>query len=256
MSLLQYYNDQNKTLILPYTFSEPLTDVPKKTNKIYFICGHLDADEITDAQILKNECIKCATSVGKESKFNHPIGHQNCNNATCAQNLPNSITHLFFGYFFDQSVDKLPSSITHLTFGVGFNNPINLLPDSITHLSLKYSIFKKSLDKLPHALTYLVLSSRFNENINLLPKSVKTLGFRAGSNIQNNIPDFVETIIISFYYPNIPKPNNNDKNNKKVNNLPSTIKKIMINIPEKINFIKVPFGCVVTDLDDKILPTE
>ena len=36
--------------------------------------------------------------------------------------MPNSLTHLTFGWEFNKLVDNLPNSLTHLTFGYGFNN--------------------------------------------------------------------------------------------------------------------------------------
>jgi hypothetical protein len=61
--------------------------------------------------------------------FNHPV-----------DNLPNTITHISFGYVFNQPVDNLPNSITHLTFKLCFNQPVNNLPNSITHLTFDHYI--------------------------------------------------------------------------------------------------------------------
>jgi hypothetical protein len=45
--------------------------------------------------------------------------------------LPSSITHLTFGKFFNQEVNKLPSSITHLTFGDEFSQKVEKLPKEL-----------------------------------------------------------------------------------------------------------------------------
>ena len=46
----------------------------------------------------------------------------------------NSITHLTFDKYFNESVNNLPNFITHLTFGNNFNQNVDNLPNSITHL--------------------------------------------------------------------------------------------------------------------------
>src|SRR5207244_4297204 len=49
--------------------------------------------------------------------------------------LPNSLTQLTFGYYFNQPITKkvLPNSLTQLTFGDYFNQPITkeVLPNSL-----------------------------------------------------------------------------------------------------------------------------
>jgi hypothetical protein len=61
------------------------------------------------------------------------------------KNYPNTLTHLNFGWEFNQPIEVrvLPQSLTHLTFDGYFNQPIekDVLPQSLTHLVLpiKYS---------------------------------------------------------------------------------------------------------------------
>jgi hypothetical protein len=62
-----------------------------------------------------------------------------------------SLTHLTFGYTFNQRVDALPPSLTHLlhlTFGQCFDQPVDALPLSLTHLTFGAS-FHHAVDKLP-----------------------------------------------------------------------------------------------------------
>ncbi len=94
--LEQYYNKETQTLKLPYYFDVELCDLPLDTKAIIF------------EEDYENE---------QYSRFNKPVGHQECGDINCPRNLPNSITHLTFGTYFDQSVYYLPNSITHLTFG-------------------------------------------------------------------------------------------------------------------------------------------
>jgi hypothetical protein len=87
-----------------------------------------------------------------------------------------------------------------------------------------------------------MLGDKFNQEISI-PKSLIELGFDSNSSIKDNIPNFVENIIIYF-----------DSNNKKITNLPTSIKKIKINDMYKINDMskinlieKIPFGCIIEE---------
>jgi hypothetical protein len=83
MSLIDYYNEETKTLTIPYDFNKELKDIPEETEIIIF-------------------SIDCLNF----SYFDKSV-----------DNLPNNLTHIIFGYFFNQKVDNLPKNLTHLTFG-------------------------------------------------------------------------------------------------------------------------------------------
>jgi hypothetical protein len=140
--------------------------------------------------------------------FNQPVN-----------NLPNSITHLTFGVYFNQQVDatrkneiftgapknkivfdgdNLPNSITHLTFGVAFDKPVDKLPNSITHLTLGTN-FNQPVNNLPNSITYLRFGYCFDQLFDKLPKSIKKLGFTSNNKIKNNIPENIENIEIVFF---------------------------------------------------------
>lgn len=89
MALKEYYNSKTKTLILPYKFEEELKDLPIDVKIIIF-------EEDLDKE--------------QSSYFDKPVGHQECKCSNCPRNLPNSLTHLTFGDYFNQSVDNLPLS--------------------------------------------------------------------------------------------------------------------------------------------------
>ena len=59
--------------------------------------------------------------------------------------IPDCVTHLEFGFYFNQPVNNLPNSITHLNFGYCFNQSVNNLPSSITHLEIGGK-FNKSVE--------------------------------------------------------------------------------------------------------------
>lgn len=221
---------------------------------------------------------------GRKSKFNKNIGKENCGCGKCPENLPNGITHLTFGWYFSQPVDCLPNTLTHLIFGVNFNCPVDNLPESLLCLYLGFN-FTGSVDSLPKNLTNLTLSYAFNNTVNSLPKSLisitflemfnqsidnlpnsvkiismsggfnrqvlkypdslEELSFCARSNIKNQIPDHISIINVYFDYVG---------GDLVCSNIPPNIKKIRINIKEKINLItKIPFGCVITDVYDNVI---
>jgi hypothetical protein len=91
-------------------------------------------------------------------------------------------------------VNILPSSLTHLTFGISFNQKIkvNILPSSLTHLTM---------------------GCDFNR-INNISKTIIELGFCNYCLIKNNMPEFIETIVIYLF----------DYSHSEITNLPTTIK--------------------------------
>ena len=63
--------------------------------------------------------------------------------------IPNSVTHLTFGYNFNQPLkkDDIPNLVTHLTFDYDFNQPLKKgdIPESVTHLFFN-ELFNQPLD--------------------------------------------------------------------------------------------------------------
>ena len=139
--LEQYYNKETQTLKLPWDFDEELCDLPLNTKVIIFEKDH---------------------SRFQYSKFNQPV-----------DNLPNSITHLTFGWNFKKTVNNLPHSITHLSFKDYFNQPVNNLPNSITHLTFGYY---------------------FNQLVDNLPSSLQEINFNNGSNSKKDILSIIKKV--------------------------------------------------------------
>ena len=115
--LEKYYNVETKTLTLPHNFDEELKDLSSNTKIIIF-----EDDTIGPFYSIFNKSV---------------------------DNLPNSITNLTFGRYFNQLVDatrknkiftgapknnivfdgdNLPASLTHLIFGNSFNYKVYNLP--------------------------------------------------------------------------------------------------------------------------------
>jgi hypothetical protein len=57
------------------------------------------------------------------------------------KDIPEEIETIFFGYYYNKSVDNLANNLTHLTlltFGKNFNQTVNNLPKNLTHLTFGY----------------------------------------------------------------------------------------------------------------------
>lgn len=85
--------------------------------------------------------------------------------------LPLSITHLCFGYYFNQPLYGLPSSLVYLRVGVCFDQAIDNLPSSLRHLHLASECFDRPIDHLPSSLQTLAISENhnFNHSVDNLP---------------------------------------------------------------------------------------
>jgi hypothetical protein len=148
--------------------------------------------------------------------------------------LPPNLTYLKFGLFSrsKKPLVNLPSKLTHLCLSYHFNHKIDDLPQSLTHLKLGY-LFNQSLDNLPNSLKFLSLYEQKNIK---LTKNIKELSLMHNNNLINNLPENIEKIYIKF----------NDNKMSVVNNLPLTIKEIIITSEKYKKYIKIPFGAILT----------
>ena len=91
--------------------------------------------------------------------------------------LPNGLTYLSFGPYFDQPVDHLPPFLRQLQFGKYFNQPVDHLPSSLTKLTFdsKDGVFNHPLNALPPHLLDITLAYKFNHPIDSLPSSLTSL---------------------------------------------------------------------------------
>ena len=83
--------------------------------------------------------------------------------------IPNSVTHLTFGYRFDQKLKEgdIPNSVTHLTFDEEFNQELNILPYGLKSLKLYKN--NKILSNLPFTLEKLIIENYNKDNYIKLP---------------------------------------------------------------------------------------
>jgi len=143
------------------------------------------------------------------------------------QLFPDSLTHLTFGYRFNQKIEKLPdgvslnqktgtksqfsdfasdpsalvhSGVTHLKFGYHFNQKIEKLPDDLTHLTFGRE-FNQEIEKLPDGLTHLTFGREFNQEIEKLPDGLTHLEFGHYFNQKiEKLPDGLTHLTFGEYY--------------------------------------------------------
>lgn len=111
------------------------------------------------------------------------FGYNNCDNLYLQFNtsifnqkiqfLPNNITHLKFGYRFNNFI-CLPDNLLFLEFGCNFNMPVDFNKNNLKHIIFgnKYNI---SIDIFPPNLTHLIFGCLFNKPLINLPNSLKYL---------------------------------------------------------------------------------
>ncbi len=90
---------------------------------------------------------------------------------------------------------------------------------------------------MPKNLKYLHLGWNFQNEI-ILPKNLKELSLTCNNNLLNDIPKHIEKVYIRFSI--------DDQYNKRVENLPLTIKEIVINNKNYKKYVKKPFGSILT----------
>ncbi len=153
--------------------------------------------------------------------------------------LPKNLTHLTFGFWFNHRVDNLPINLTHLTFNTHFNQPLDKLPKNLLNLAFStISNFNQPLDNLPKNLYYLKIGIKFNNKI-IIPDSVKEICLLSNNILLNNLPNNIEILTINFDHIV-------NGSNIKIDNLPITLKKIIIKREEyKKYIIKIPYETVI-----------
>jgi hypothetical protein len=117
-------------------------------------------------------------------------------------------------YDFNQTVNNLPKNLTHLTFGFLFNQPVDNLPKTLTHLTFGFN---------------------FNQQVDNLPCNIKYLSIDCNSKIINNLPQFIEELVIKTKYGIY-----------EIVNLPYSLKKITID-KRYLSYLKnIRFGVDIT----------
>ena len=111
------------------------------------------------------------------------------------------------------------------------------MPKNLVHLTLFSVNFNKSINCLPKSLTSFAISWLINCDIKL-PKKLNYLLLTCNNNLINNIPEHIKKLYIYFHL--------DKKENKYIENLPLTIKEIIIEKIKYKKYIKIPFGTILT----------
>lgn len=90
--------------------------------------------------------------------------------------LPTTLTHVYFGEYFNQKIDDLPKSVKFVALGIYFSGPIDGLPN-LTHLMLTSRFIDVTATTLPQTLTHLKFSEIFNQPIAHYPPNLMALTF-------------------------------------------------------------------------------
>ncbi len=149
-------------------------------------------------------------------------------------NLPKKLTKLILADCFNQKIDNLPQNLTFLNISTNFKQKIDNLPKNLTYLYLDCRKYHKEVYNLPKNLTLLAFYTITNNKISI-PKNVAKLALPCNNNLINNLSTNIEKLFIHFETQKI-----------KVENLPSTIKEIIIKNYYESQYIKMPFGCIIT----------
>lgn len=128
-----------------------------------------------------------------------PITHLTITNTFDSKCIPSSVTHLVFSDYCNQHVyeNDLPASVTHLTFS-DYQN-VTYIPNTVTHLTFGYWFDKSIDKIMPLSVTHITFGENFKQSINDLPESVVevTLSTTYRARISKHITNRVKIIKIS-----------------------------------------------------------
>ncbi len=106
-----------------------------KRNLKHLDCSYNLIKELTDDHVNKNlDYFNCKSN--PLIKLHYPFDIK-------PTSYPKTLTHLTFGWVFNQPIDNLPKKLTYLRLGSGFNQPIDNLP---TNINITYNY-----TEIPHS---------------------------------------------------------------------------------------------------------
>jgi hypothetical protein len=237
--MIDYYDSRTKTLTAPNVFlGKELINIPDETLILKFYRIGIFKKNINDLpQNLTeiffdwgfNQCVDYLPQKLTQIRFGILFNQK-------VNVLPQSLTHIIFNRDFNQKVDNLPKNLTYLFFGNNFNQKVNNLPKNLFCLIFGNS-FNQKINNLPKSLFHIDFGYKFTQNIYRIPKSINELSLYNNNEYINNIPNHIIKIYIKYSNSNI---------DKKIENLPPSIKEIIIQHEIFKKYIKIPFGCILT----------
>jgi hypothetical protein len=212
-SIKSLYDDLKDydTIVLNHDFNEPLDYLPPNIKRIYWD----NVNYLFDHPLNNLPANLEELDLSALMNFNQKL-----------DKLPSRLKKLSIGgNNFQQMLDSLPSSLEQLEIGDKYNQKLSGLPIGLKTLVIKpNSVFKQELDNLPNGLENLIMYNYFIPRLDNLPCGLKKLYVESRSVSPDNlnfdkIPDKLEILKISP-----------DNLNSPINNLPNTLKKLVLNI--------------------------
>lgn len=80
-------------------------------------------------------------------------------------NLPNNISSIRFGTYFNKSINYLPNNLMYLVLGKNFQKRIDNLPNSLISIRIDSIIYKHSIRNLPKLLIKITINVKYNKLI-------------------------------------------------------------------------------------------
>ena len=129
-------------------------------------------------------------------------------------------------------VAQLPRQLTHLTFGDCFNQEVNIIPQQLTHLTFGYC-FNKPIIYLPFGIKYLNLDSNNPNIIAQLSSNIEVLELNWLFNLElNDLPTSIKKIIFNI----------NSVYDKDLNCLPKFVEQIQLPLYYDKQIKNLPYG--------------
>ena len=97
--------------------------------------------------------------------FNEPINKDS---------IPTTVTHIKFGDFFNQSVNKLPSSIESIKFGSCFNQSVDKLPSGARSVRQNLVFSENEIRRKPSSIKSIEFDGSFNQTVDKLPSGARS----------------------------------------------------------------------------------
>jgi hypothetical protein len=161
------------------------------------------------------------------SKFNQSLSNSLCE-------LIN-LTHNNFGYDFNQSLSNSLCeliNLTHINFGNRFNQSLSNSLDgliNLTHINFG-NRFNEELD-IPHNIISIIICCNNQYIINNLPDSIEELELDWNFNLElNDLPSSIKKIIFNQY----------SDYNKPLNNLPKVVELLVLPFEYNLQIINIP----------------
>jgi hypothetical protein len=202
---------------------------------------------LTIKYIKFNDKYDYSIDVLMEKNITHIIFGYEFNNSV--DNLPWKIEYLYFGYKFNQLLENLPGCMRKLIFPQNsqFNNQLDCLPNSIEYLFLPI-YYSKQIDNLPNSIFYLELNYQYPHTLNNLPKSLNKFIFYYSSQNNNNRFHIIQKSSLDEFL--IPKINcyYDDRNKPEIN----WIERVFVSLPSNLKFLDLTYSYKLNLLSDYI----